>query len=69
MKFTVAAAVDDTNRGSMTSLVESLYSGLLGGDITFVAGTIQMVTSSQQATVIKSAAAELGIAVSEKPTT
>lgn len=69
VKFTVAAAVDDTNRGRMTGLVESLYSGLLGGDITFVAGTIQMVTSSQQATLIKSAAAELGIAVSEKPTT
>lgn len=67
VKFTIAAAVDQANQGQMTSLLEALFSGFLAGDVTFVAGTVQVVTSKQQAQAIQSAAEALSATVSVKP--
>lgn len=68
VKFTVATAVDESNQGQMTNLIESLFSGLLEGKVTFVAGTIQVVATSQQAQAIQEAAEAMGVTVSVKPT-
>lgn len=68
VKFTVVGEVNEGNRGSMTSLIESLFSGLLDGKVTFLQGTITVVTTETQAHAIEAAAQTLGANVTVKPT-
>lgn len=68
VKFTVVNEITDENRGEVTSLIESLFEGLLSGKITYVQGTLTVVASESQAEAIQHSAEALGIQVTSKPT-
>jgi len=67
VKFTVVNEVTDENRGQVTTLVESLFSGLMDGKITYMQGTLTVIASDSQAEAIQRSAEALGIQVTSKP--
>jgi hypothetical protein len=68
VKFTVVTEVSEANRGATVSLVESLFSGLVDGQISFLSGTVQLVTTTKNAEEIRTAAQVLGVVLTVKPT-
>ena len=62
VKFTLAHEVDDPTSAALTGIVAALYAALMAGDVSYVQGTTEIVTSPEHATEIKDAAARLGIA-------
>ena len=62
VKFTLAHEVDETTTAALTGIVAALYAALMAGDVSYLQGTTEIVTSPEHATEIKDAAARLGIA-------
>ena len=61
VKFTIAHEANETTTVALTEIVGALYSALMAGDISYLQGTTELVTSPEHATAIKDAAAKLGI--------
>jgi hypothetical protein len=66
-KFTIMKEVTDENRDEVVSLVEALFSGLLDGKVTYVQGTLTVVTDEARAHTLEQAGEALGITVTTKP--
>ena len=66
-KLTVTTVVDDVTRGDVVSLIATLYSGLLAGDVTYLTATIHIVTTPEQAQEVQTAAGAAGVVVTVKP--